>query len=224
MNILLSQTFQYEKLFNALWETVYLTVISVVFSYLIGLPLGIVLNVTDKDGLCKNTLINKSLGFVINVVRSVPFLILMIALLPISKLLIGTSVGNGAMLIMLTLASAPYIARIVEASLKEIDKGVIQASEAMGASNLQIIFKVMLPESLPSLINGCVIATVTIIGYTAMASTIGGGGLGAYAITYGHLRFDYKVIWVSVLLCVLLVQFLQELGIFIANKMDKRNK
>lgn len=206
----------------AIWETVYMTVLSVVFSYVIGLPLGIILTITDKDGLKQNLWVNRILGFIVNVLRSIPFIILMVAMLPVSKFLIGTSLGNGAMIIMLTISASPYIARMVESSLKEMDKGVIEAARAMGASDLEIIFKVILPESKPSLIVGAVISTVTVIGYTAMASTIGGGGVGALAINYGHQRFKDDIIWVCVLVSVIFVQVVQEVGMRIAKRVDKR--
>lgn len=204
------------------WETVYMTAISTALAYLIGLPLGIILHVTDKGGLKPIGWLNKVLGAIVNVFRSIPFIILMVACLPVAKAIVGTSLGNGAMIVMLVIAAAPYVARMAESSLKEVDRGVIEAAEAMGANTFEIIFKVLLPEAKPALIVGAVISAVTVLGYSAMASTIGGTGLGAIAIVYGHQRFKDDVIWVCVVLIVLIVQITQELGMLAARRADKR--
>ena len=222
MSEILKQLFGGGIITRGILETVYMTVISAVFSYVIGLPLGVILNVTDKNGLRPLHALNKTLNVIVNVLRSIPFIILMVAFLPVAKLITGTSMGNPAMIVTLVIAAAPYVARMVESSLKEIDKGVIEAAKSMGASNFKIILKVMLPEAKPSLITGSVISAVTIIGYTAMASTIGGGGLGQIAIVYGYQRFANDVIWVCVVLIVIIVQIIQEAGTFIAKKSDKR--
>ncbi len=206
------------------WETLVMTVLSTVIAYLIGLPLGIILSVTDKDGVKPVVWLNKILGVFVNIFRSIPFLILMVAVLPVAKFFVGTSLGNEAMVVVLVIGAAPYVARMVESSLKEIDKGVIEAARSMGANTFEIIVKVLLPEAKPSLLVGAVISTVTIIGYTAMAGTIGGTGLGQIAITYGYQRFKDDVIWVCVILMVVIVQIIQELGMFIARKVDKRAK
>lgn len=211
---------------NLIWlgilETIYMTVVSSIISYIIGLPLGVILNITSEDGLTPNRLINKTLGAIINLFRSIPFIILMVAMLPVAKLIVGTSLGNNAMIVMLVIAASPYIARMVESSLKEIDYGKIEAAKSMGATDIQIIFKVILGESIPSLIIGAVISTVTILGYSAMASTIGGTGLGQIAIIYGHQRSNPDITWLSVLLMVLIVQVIQEVGLFISRKIDRR--
>lgn len=207
-----------------IWETVYMTFLSIALAYLIGLPLGMILSVTDKDGIYPVKWVSTALGIVINIFRSIPFIILMVAFLPVSKFLIGTSLGNGAMIIMLTIAAAPYVARMVESSIKEVDKGVVEAARSMGATNFEIITKVLIPEAKPSLIVGAVISVVTVFGYSAMAGTIGGGGLGKIAITYGHQRSNPDITWTCVFLCVILVQVIQEAGMRVAKRLDRRAK
>lgn len=209
---------------KGIFETIYMTFISTIISYILGLPLGVLLNVTDSKGLNPNKVVNKTLGLIVNFFRSIPFIILMVALLPVAKTLVGTSYGNKAMIVMLIIASTPYIARMVESSLKEIDYGVIEASKAMGASDLEIIWKVMLVEARPSLISGATISAITILGYTAMASVIGGTGLGQIAIIYGHQRSNSDVTWICVVLMVVIVVLIQEIGNLIVKKNDKRNK
>ena len=209
---------------KGVWETVYMTVISTAISYAIGLPLGVILTVTDKGGIHPIPWLNRVLGVIVNFFRSVPFIILMVAMLPVAKFFVGTSLGNNAMIVMLVIAAAPYIARMVESSVKEVDAGVIEAAQAMGASNFQIVRKVLLPEAKPSLIMGAVISMVTILGYSAMSSTIGGTGLGQIAISYGHQRFNPDIKWICVFLTVIIVQIIQELGTAIAHRSDKRIK
>jgi D-methionine transport system permease protein len=205
-----------------IWETIYMTFISAFFAYLFGLPIGIILSITDKDGICPLAWLNKILGFIVNVFRSIPFVILMVAMLPAAKFIVGTSLGNKAMIVVLIIAAVPYVARMAESSIKEVDRGVIEAAQAMGTSSFRIIYKVLIPEAKPSLIVGAVISLVTILGYSAMAATIGGGGLGMIAITYGYQRFNNDIIWICVLLTVVIVQLIQEFGMFIARKTDKR--
>ena len=207
---------------RGIWETVYMTVISSLIAYVIGLPLGVVLNVTDKDGIRPVHWLNRILGLVVNFFRSIPFIILMVAMLPVARLIVGVSLGNQAMIVMLVIAAAPYVARMVESSLKEVNAGVIEAAQSMGTNNLQIIWKVLLPEAKPSLIVGAVISMVTILGYSAMAATIGGTGLGQIAVSYGHQRFNPDVTWCCVFLTVIIVQIIQEVGTWIAHKTDKR--
>ena len=209
---------------KGVWETVYMTVISTAISYAIGLPLGVILTVTDKGGIHPIPWLNRVLGVIVNFFRSVPFIILMVAMLPVAKFFVGTSLGNKAMIVMLVIAAAPYIARMVESSVKEVDAGVIEAAQAMGASNFQIVRKVLLPEAKPSLILGAVISMVTILGYSAMSATIGGTGLGQIAISYGHQRFNPDITWICVFLTVLIVQIIQEVGTAIAHRTDKRAK
>lgn len=204
------------------WETVYMTVISTVFAYVLGLPLGLLLCVSDKDGIHPMPVLNKILSVVINAFRSIPFIILMVALLPVAKFFVGTSLGNKAVIVTLVIAAAPYVARMVESSIKEVDKGVIEAAEAMGTPPFRIITKVLVPEAKPSLITGAVISMVTVLGYSAMAATIGGTGLGQIAIVYGHQRFNQDIIWFAALLCIIIVQVIQEVGMYIVRKTDKR--
>jgi len=207
---------------TGIWETIYMTLLSTAIAYVIGLPLGVLLTVTDKNGLRPIRWLNSVLGFVVNIFRSIPFIIFMVAMLPVAKLVVGSSLGNGAMVVMLVLAAAPYIARMVESSLKEVSAGVIEAAQAMGTPNFKIVTKVLLPEAKPALIVGAVISTVTVLSYSAMAGTIGGGGLGQIAITYGHQRFNDDIIWVCVVLIVIIVQIIQELGMWLARKTDRR--
>ena len=205
-----------------IWETVYMTLISSAFAYLIGLPLGVILNVTDKKGIAPHPKLNSVLGFVVNFFRSIPFIILMVAMLPVAKFLVGTMIGNKAVIVMLIVAAAPYVARMVESSLNEVNGGVIEAAQSMGANNFEIICKVLVPEAKPALITGAAISVVTILGYSAMAATIGGTGLGQIAIIYGHQRSNDDITWICVFLIWIIVQVIQELGRYIAVKTDKR--
>ena len=207
---------------KGIWETVYMTAVSSAIAYAIGLPLGVILTVTDREGIRPSRLVHRVLGLVVNFLRSIPFIILMVAMLPVAKLVVGTSLGNRAMIVMLVIAAAPYVARMVESSLKEVDAGVIEAAQSMGTNNFQIIRRVLLPEAKPSLITGAVISMVTILGYSAMAATIGGTGLGQIAISYGHQRFNPDITWFCVFLTVIIVQVIQELGNRLARKTDKR--
>lgn len=205
-------------------DTIYMTVVSTLCAYIIGLPLGIFLTVTDKGGVTPIPWLNKILGFVVNLLRSIPFIILLVMLIPFTRAIVGTSIGTTAMIVPLVIGAAPFIARVVESSLKEVDSGVIEAAQSMGASPLNIIFKVLIPEAKPSLLVGAAISITTILGYTALASTVGGGGLGAIAVTYGNNRFQYDVMYVAAAILVIIVQVLQEVGMRIAHKTDKRVK
>lgn len=205
-------------------ETIYMTLVSSAIAYLFGLPMGILLVITDKGHLMENRLINRILGAFINILRSVPFLILLIAVLPITRFITGTTLGSTATIVPLVIGSAPFIARLVESSLKELDGGIIEAAHSMGASKTQIIFKVLLPESLPSLIQGGAIAVTTILGYSAMTGFVGGGGLGDLAIKYGYYRYQTNIMLITVALLILIVQFFQEFGIKLATKSDKRKR
>lgn len=222
MSQILQQLFREGTITLAVWETIYMTILSTLIAYVIGLPIGVILYITDKGGIRQNIIVNKIVGVVVNIFRSIPFIILMVAFLPVAKVIVGTSIGNRAMVVMLIIAAAPYVARMTESSLKEVNAGVIEAARSMGASTMQIIWKVLLPEAKPSLIVGAVISTVTVLGYSAMAATIGGGGLGKIAIIYGYQRFKNDVIWVAVVLTVIIVQIIQELGMLIAKRVDKR--
>ena len=204
------------------WETIYMTFISTAFAYLFGLPLGVILHVTNKEGIHPIGWLNTVLGFVVNFFRSIPFIVLMVAMLPVSKFIVGTSLGNKAVIVMLVIAASPYVARMVEGSIKEVNAGVIEAAQSIGASNFQIITKVLIPEAKPALINGAVISMVTILGYSAMAATIGGTGLGQIAIVYGHQRFNPDIKWLCVILLYIIVQIIQIVGMKIVRKTDKR--
>ena len=203
-------------------DSLYMIIICTVVSYIIGLPIGVSLIVTAPGGIRPLGIYNKVVGFIVNILRSVPFLILMIALMPYIRKLIGTGIGKEAATAALIVAAAPFVARLVEQSLLEVDLGVIEAAQAMGASNMQIIRKVMLLEARPSLLNGAAVATINILGYTAMAGIVGAGGLGEIAIRYGLYRFQPSIMWITIVVLVILVQILQEAGIRIAAKMDNR--
>ena len=207
---------------TGIWETVYMTMLSSFLAYVIGLPLGVILVVTDEGGFYPIPWLQKILGLVINLLRSVPFLILLFIVLPLSKIVIGTRIGSPAMIIPLTIAAAPYVARVVESSFREIDAGVIEAAKSMGASTWQIIWKVLLPECKPSLLVGAALAVTTILSYSAMAGFTGGGGLGAIAINSGYYRYQPALMWVAVVLLVVLVQIIQEIGMRFSKAGDKR--
>lgn len=207
----------------ALWETLYVTVLGTVFAYVIGLPLGVMLVTGGENGIRPlPKALMKALNIAVNLLRSVPFLILMVVCFPLARLIIGTSVGTTASIVPLTLAAAPFVARIVESSLRETDRGIIEAAQSMGCSVWQIVTKVMLPECKPSLITGFTTATITILSYGAMAGAIGGGGLGAMALLRGHGRQERLVLYIAVLLLVVLVQIIQSLGTKLAVKTDRR--
>lgn len=209
-------------LLEGIRDTLYMTLTSTLLGYVIGLPMGILLTVTDRDGIRPNAWIYKILDVIANLVRSVPFLILLIVLIPFTRLVVGKSYGPTATIVPLVIAAAPYIARMVESSLKEVDAGVIEAARSMGASDFTIITKVMLVEARTSLIVGATISLGTILGYSAMAGTVGGGGLGDIAIRYGYSRWQTDIMIVTVILLVILFQIFQTAGMKIANHMDRR--
>lgn len=203
-------------------ESLYMIFLSSLISYLIGLPLGILLVVTDKDGIAPFLTVNKVLGIIVNIIRSIPFVILLVALTPVTRAIIHTTIGPNAVVIPLIIGSSPYIARLVESSLKEVDKGVIEAAQSMGASKAQIVFKVMIPEAMPSLIMGSAIAVITILGYSAMSGFVGGGGLSTIAINYGYYRYQTDIMMVTMAILVLIVQAIQEIGSRCMRHSDKR--
>ena len=203
-------------------ETIYMTVISTALAYIIGLPLGLVLVVTDKDGIHPIPWLNSLLGMIINFFRSIPFLILLIALMPFTKMVVGTVIGSKAAIGGLWIAAAPFIARMVESSLKEVEIGVVEAAQSMGASPFQIMTKVLLPEAKPSLLVGAAISITTILGYSAMAGIVGAGGLGAIAINYGYYRKQSDIMYVMVILMAIIVLVFQELGMRISKHTDRR--
>ncbi len=203
--------------------TLYMTLLSTFFGYLIGLPMGIVLAVTDKDGIRPNAGVYRILDFIVNLTRSIPFLILLILVMPLTKLIVGQSYGAVATIVPLTIAAAPFIGRMVESSLKEVDKGVIEAAQSMGAGTFTIIWKVLLAEARTSLLVGVTIAIGTILGYSAMAGVVGGGGLGDIAIRYGYYRYETDIMIVTIVILVVLVQILQGIGMMLSKKLDRRH-
>lgn len=212
----------FELIANGTWETLYMTIVSTAIAYIIGIPLGVILYITAENGIRRNRPVNLVVGIIVNIVRSVPFLILLVAILPFTRAVVGTTIGSTATIVPLVVAAAPYVARMVESSLKEIDGGVIEASRAMGSSAWQMITKVFLPEAGPSLLVGATISLATILGYSAMAGFVGGGGLGAIAINYGYYRYQSDIMLITVCLLVVIVQIFQEGGLKLVNKVDKR--
>ncbi|MBP3873738.1 MAG: ABC transporter permease [Lachnospiraceae bacterium] len=211
-----------ELLANGLGETVYMTLVSTLIGYVIGLPVGILLTVTDKEGIRPNAFVYRIVDVIINIMRSIPFLILLILLIPFTRFLVGKSYGTTATIVPLVVSAAPYIARMVESSLKEVDSGVIEAARSMGASNMTIVFRVLLVEAKTSLIVGATITLGTILGYSAMAGTVAGGGLGDIAIQYGYYRWKTDIMLITVALLIILFQIFQMVGMKIASALDHR--
>lgn len=211
-----------EMILNGILETLYMTVVSTLFGYVFGLPMGVLLCISDKDGLKPHPVLYKILDFIANIVRSVPFLILLILLIPFTRFLLGKSYGSTATIVPLTVAAIPFIARMVESSLKEVDNGVVEAARAMGAGTMRIILRVLLVEARTSLITGATIAIGTILGYSAMAGAVGGGGLGDIAVRYGYYRYQTDIMIVTVILLIVIVQIFQSVGMLIANRLDQR--
>lgn len=205
-------------------ETLYMVFFSTIFSVILGLPIGILAVVTSKNNIAPAPNINRILDMTINILRSFPFIILMILVFPLSRIFVGTTIGSTAAIVPLSISAAPFVARIVEGALREVDNGLIEASESMGANPLQIIFKVLLPEALPSLINGGIITIINLIGYSAMAGAIGGGGLGNLAISYGYQRFQTNIMILSVVAIIILVQGIQFIGDLAVKRIKKNRK
>lgn len=205
-------------------DTLYMVFAATFFSYLAGLPLGIAVVITENGSVIPKPGLNRVLGTIINITRSVPFIILLIAVTPVTRLLVGTTIGPTASIVPLVIGAIPFVARLVETTFKEIDWGVIEAAQSMGASPWQIILKVMIPETLPSLILGASITTITLIGYSAMAGVVGGGGLGDLAIRYGYYRYQRDVMFMTIGLLVIIVQLIQSTGSFVSHKIDKKNR
>ena len=207
---------------KGLWETVYMTVGATVLSYIVGLPLGLILAATAADGVRPNRGVNLVLGAIVNVLRSVPFLILLYTVIPVTRFIVGTAIGTKATIVPLFISAFPFVARLVESSAREVDRGVVEASLSMGASVGQVIRKVILPEARPSLINGAAIATTTILGYSAMSGAVGGGGLGKIAINYGYSRYNTAVMLTMCAVIVVVVQFFQSAGTLGSRLSDRR--
>lgn len=200
-------------------QTLIMVILSTIFALIIGFPLGVLLNITNKFGITPKPVLNSVLSRIIDIFRSFPFVILMIILLPLTRKILGTAIGTGAAIIPLSIAAAPFVARITETALNEVDTGVVQAARAMGSTNWQIIYKVLIPESLPSVISGITLTIINLIGYSAMAGTLGGGGLGDLAIRYGYQRFRTDIMILSVIVIIIMVALIQFAGTKISNKM-----
>jgi len=210
------------QLLNACWETIYMVVMATVVATAVGVPLGVILTVTGRGNLLENQLTNSTLGAIVNIARSTPFIILMVAIIPFTRLITGTSIGTLAAVVPLSIAAIPFIARITETALKEVDSGVVEAAQAMGATPWQIIVKVLLPESLPTLVQGLTLTIINLIGYSAMAGAVGGGGLGDLAIRYGYQRFQIGTMLVTVVIMIVLVQVVQTGGDCLARRLNKK--
>ncbi|GAB7219460.1 ABC transporter permease [Vibrio comitans] len=209
-------------LLKATWETLYMVGFSGIVGFAVGIPLGVVLHTTKRGGLLENQRLNSILGAIVNVGRSVPFLVLMVAIIPFTKLLIGTFIGTTAAIVPLTIGAIPFVARLIEGALLEVPSGLVEAAQSMGATPLQIINKVLLPEALPTIINSVTITLVTLVSYSAMAGTVGGGGLGDVAIRYGFHRYDVVIMAVTVVMLIVLVQIIQSVGDALVRKVDHR--
>jgi hypothetical protein len=211
-----------DLLLKSLAETLYMLSVSAIIAAVIGIPLGILLVVTEKNNILSCPMINKPLAFVINMIRSIPFIILMVAIIPLTRIIAGTSIGTTAAIVPLTLAAIPYTARMVETSIREIPSGLIEAAESMGASPLQIIYKVLIPEALPAVIQNMTVVIVSLIGSSAMAGTIGGGGLGDLAIRYGYQRFQADMMIATIVVLIVIVQVIQWVGNNLSKKTNKK--
>ena len=211
-------------LLKGILDTLYMVFVSTAFAYILGMPLGVIMVTTAPNGIRPNKPVNDTLGTVINVGRSIPFVILIVAIIPFTRLIVGKAFGSTAAIVPLVIAAAPFVARMVESSLAEINPGVVEAAQTMGATDWQIVWKVLLPESVPSLVRGLSITTITLVGYSAMAGAVGGGGLGAIAINYGYYRFQTDMLYVTVVLMIFLVQIIQMAFNFVAKRIDKRNR
>ncbi|MEE3399448.1 MAG: methionine ABC transporter permease [Eubacterium sp.] len=210
-----------DAIIKGIFETLEMTVLSSIFSYLIGLPLGVALYVTSKGRLFENRPVNTVVGLIVNVFRSLPFLILLVLLIPFTRLIVGSSIGTTATIVPLTIGTIPIVARMVESSLNEVPSGIIEAANSMGASPLFIIVHFILPEAFPSLLLGAAINIATVLGYSAMAGVIGGGGLGAIALQYGYYRYEKTVLWVTVSILVIMVMLIQEAGVLLSKRSRK---
>lgn len=203
-------------------ETVYMVLVSGLFAVLGGIPLGVILLTTRKSGILANAFYQNSLGFIVNVVRAIPFIILLVALVPLTRLIVGTSIGTNAAIVPLSIGAIPFVARIVENAIAEVGGGLIEAGTAMGATPWQIIIKILLPEALPGIIKGVTVTLITLVGYSAMAGAVGGGGLGSVAINYGYQRFDVEIMFATIVILVAFVYLLQYAGDWLAKKLDHR--
>jgi D-methionine transport system permease protein len=207
---------------QSFWETLVMVGISGLIGALVGLPLGVLLHLTDRHGVLQNLAVNRAMGMLVNAVRSTPFIILLVAVIPFTRLVVGSSIGTAAAVVPLTIAAAPFIARLVETALREVDRGLIEAAQAMGATTRQIVFKVLLPEALPGIVAGLTITFVSLVGYSAMAGAIGGGGLGDLGIRYGYQRFEPEVMVAVVVILIVFVQLVQSFGDWLVRRLGHR--
>ncbi|HGE6106563.1 TPA: methionine ABC transporter permease [Vibrio cholerae] len=211
-----------DLLLTATWQTLYMVAIAGAVGFALGIPLGVILHTTKKEGLLENLPLNRALGAVVNIGRSVPFLVLMVAIIPVTKLIVGTFIGTTAAIVPLTIGAIPFVARLIESALLEVPTGLVEAAQSMGAMPLQIIRKVLLPEALPTILNSVTITLVTLVSYSAMAGTVGGGGLGDVAIRYGFHRYDITIMAVTVVMLIVLVQIIQSIGDALVRRVDHR--
>ncbi|MEH0372370.1 methionine ABC transporter permease [Vibrio mimicus] len=211
-----------DLLLTATWQTLYMVAIAGVVGFALGIPLGVILHTTKKDGLLENLPLNRVLGAIVNIGRSVPFLVLMVAIIPVTKLIVGTFIGTTAAIVPLTIGAIPFVARLIESALLEVPTGLVEAAQSMGATPQQIIRKVLLPEALPTILNSVTITLVTLVSYSAMAGTVGGGGLGDVAIRYGFHRYDITIMAVTVVMLIVLVQIIQSIGDALVRRVDHR--
>ena len=211
-----------DLLLTATWQTLYMVAIAGAVGFALGIPLGVILHTTKKEGLLENLPLNRALGAVVNIGRSVPFLVLMVAIIPVTKLIVGTFIGTTAAIVPLTIGAIPFVARLIESALLEVPTGLVEAAQSMGATPLQIIRKVLLPEALPTILNSVTITLVTLVSYSAMARTVGGGGLGDVAIRYGFHRYDITIMAVTVVMLIVLVQIIQSIGDALVRRVDHR--
>ncbi|EGQ9844175.1 ABC transporter permease [Vibrio cholerae] len=211
-----------DLLLTATWQTLYMVAIAGAVGFALGIPLGVILHTTKKEGLLENLPLNRALGAVVNIGRSVPFLVLMVAIIPVTKLIVGTFIGTTAAIVPLTIGAIPFVARLIESALLEVPTGLVEAAQSMGATPLQIIRKVLLPEALPTILNSVTITLVTLVSYSAMAGTVGGGGLGDVAIRYGFHRYDITIMAVTVVMLIVLVQIIQSIGDTLVRRVDHR--
>ncbi|MGO4206961.1 methionine ABC transporter permease [Vibrio cholerae] len=211
-----------DLLLTATWQTLYMVAIAGAVGFALGIPLGVILHTTKKEGLLENLPLNRALGAVVNIGRSVPFLVLMVAIIPVTKLIVGTFIGTTAAIVPLTIGAIPFVARLIESALLEVPTGLVEAAQSMGATPLQIIRKVLLPEALPTILNSVTITLVTLVSYSAMAGSVGGGGLGDVAIRYGFHRYDITIMAVTVVMLIVLVQIIQSIGDALVRRVDHR--
>ncbi|WIE03909.1 methionine ABC transporter permease [Vibrio fluvialis] len=211
-----------DLLLMATWQTVYMVAVAGIVGFALGIPLGVILHTTKKGGLLENTKLNNALGAIVNIGRSVPFLVLMVAIIPVTKLLVGTFIGTTAAIVPLTIGAIPFVARLIEGALLEVPTGLVEAAQSMGATPMQIITKVLIPEAMPTILNSVTITLVTLVSYSAMAGTVGGGGLGDVAIRYGFHRYDVTIMAVTVVMLIVLVQIIQSIGDTLVRRVDHR--